>query len=100
MGDQVNIDEFVRGCMSMRGHATGVDMQRSLFESSRLHLRLQAVEETVTARMNELSMSMQQRKSFVGKLGGTEDWHSQGSSAGKVGGIGDWHPHGLGVCRL
>jgi hypothetical protein len=34
---EVSIDRFVEGCMQMRGAATGIDMQRELFELHMLH---------------------------------------------------------------
>ena len=47
-GEMVDIDKFVEGCMSMRGYARGVDMQKSLFEISKLGSRLELMEETFT----------------------------------------------------
>jgi len=57
--EQITIDQFVEGCMSMRGQATGLDMQKSLFETSKLHMRLQLMENVITARMAELSRVLQ-----------------------------------------
>jgi len=37
----VPIDQFVDGCMQMKGGATGIDMQRSLFETAQLQITLQ-----------------------------------------------------------
>merc|ERR1712232_835858 len=45
---QVDVDQFVTGCMSMRGGATGLDMQKLLYETSRLQLKLRRMEETYT----------------------------------------------------
>lgn len=38
---EVSIDRFVEGCMQMKGTATGVDMQKVLFE---MHLLMQQFE--------------------------------------------------------
>lgn len=58
--DRVDIDKFVEGCMSMRGGASGLDMQKSLYETSRLQARLRAMEETLSGRIVELLGAVQQ----------------------------------------
>ena len=49
---RVDIDKFVEGCMSMRGYASGVDMQKTLYEIAQLYDRLEAMENNVTEQMS------------------------------------------------
>merc|ERR1712232_1001038 len=46
--DQVEIDQFVEGCMSMRGSASGLDMQKSLYATTKLQNRLHAMNDSIT----------------------------------------------------
>jgi hypothetical protein len=41
---EIEIEEFVRACMSMKGNATGLDMQRELFETCKIKKRLHSME--------------------------------------------------------
>lgn len=61
--EEITIDQFVEGCFSMRGQATGLDMQKSLFETSKLNMRLQAMENAFTACAAELARVPQQARS-------------------------------------
>merc|ERR1712232_674591 len=53
--DQVDIDKFVEGCMSMKGNASGLDMQKSLFEMSKLQVKVQMMEEMLGGYIAEFS---------------------------------------------
>jgi len=57
--DHIEIDAFVEGCMSMKGNASGLDMQKSLYETSRLHKKVVDMEEAFTSRMAELTRFLQ-----------------------------------------
>ena len=58
--DHVGVDDFVDGCMSMKGSASGLDMRKSLYETSRLQSSIHAMEKTLTSRMAELSRTFRQ----------------------------------------
>merc|ERR1712039_864721 len=45
--ESVNIDEFVEGCMSMRGAATALDVQKQLHEARLLKCQLHEVQNEV-----------------------------------------------------
>jgi hypothetical protein len=58
--DQISIDQFVEGCMSMRGSASGLDMQKSLYEQTKLQGRLQVMEDAFTSHFAELARAVEQ----------------------------------------
>lgn len=73
----VSIDRFVEGCMQMKGSATGIDMQRQLFEMHLLHEDVKHFEHQTTKmikacmkRLDDLSRS--KAKESVESLNGVE----------------------------
>merc|ERR1712232_172469 len=52
---EIDLEDFVAGCMSMKGPASGLDMQRELFETTRLHKQLKVLENTLISSMHHLT---------------------------------------------
>jgi len=65
---EISIERFVDGCMQMKGNATGIDMQRQLFEMYLLTLEFkQFVHETKGALKNLQGSIMHSRVSLARK---------------------------------
>merc|ERR1712060_428515 len=43
----VDVERFIEGCMAMRGTATSMDMQKQLFETTRLQRQFANFEQTI-----------------------------------------------------
>jgi len=65
--DLVGVDQFVEGCMSLRGGASGLDMHKSLHETARLQRQLRAMQENFTSRMTEVSQILRQTHALAAK---------------------------------
>eukprot|EP00928_Gymnodinium_smaydae_P020336 TRINITY_DN17862_c1_g1_i1.p1 TRINITY_DN17862_c1_g1~~TRINITY_DN17862_c1_g1_i1.p1 ORF type:complete len:914 (-),score=216.55 TRINITY_DN17862_c1_g1_i1:106-2787(-) len=52
--DEVNIDRFVEGCMSMKGQASGLDMQRELFQTCNLFRYVREFDQHVQLRLDDM----------------------------------------------
>jgi hypothetical protein len=76
--EEVDIGQFVEGCMGIRGQATGLAMQKSLYETSRLHTKLQLMNDSLTDRMAEMSHALQQTRALLSKAG--RDYKSKDST--------------------
>jgi hypothetical protein len=62
---KVSIDRFVDGCMQMKGAATGIDVQKQLFEFSLLHEDVKSIHEDVKSFEVDVLKSIQQIEQAV-----------------------------------
>jgi len=76
----VPIDQFVDGCMQMKGGATGIDMQRQLFETNQLHATLQRVERACLESIKRFERQSSQKLEVCVKR--IEDGTAKGSPPG------------------
>jgi len=54
----VTIDQFVNGCMHMRGVASGIDMQKALFEQHLMHMESSVFQKEVAINLSHLNGMM------------------------------------------
>jgi len=55
--DEVDIDEFVKGCMKLKGGATSIDMQSVLFQTRLIHKTQQIFFESCEKQLKEIALS-------------------------------------------
>merc|ERR1712050_192725 len=52
---KIDIEHFVEGCLAMKGGATGLDVQKLLFDATTMMENIEALEEKCIARIAEVN---------------------------------------------
>lgn len=73
--DAVDIDTSVQGCMSMRGSASGIDLQRLMFDSKTLLTRTQSFESHSLKKLDSLAGECAALKDMLWQLHTEKDIH-------------------------
>merc|ERR1712066_631790 len=52
---KIDVDQFVEGCMSMKGPATSLDIQKQLFETRQLRHHIEYLDSLIATIVEQLS---------------------------------------------